>query len=87
MTFTEDDVLQWKNNIVTKAFAKALMVNIEDTSLSICNIDSSNLLDFGRLQGKRFALIDLLQDVLNPSYSDLKEFIQSGKKCEELKDG
>lgn len=71
--FSEEDVIQWKKNPVTEAFVKALSIHIEGAIHALCNVDTTNLTDFGRLQGRRFAYVDLRTEMLDPSYKYLKE--------------
>jgi hypothetical protein len=85
-SFTEEDVVQWKNNAVTKAFAEALKLHIDGTVHALCNTNAENLLEFGRLQGKRFAAVDLLGEIQNPIYEDLIDLVDTDKPDEVLTD-
>jgi len=48
--FTEEDVNAWKNNAVTKAFAKAAILSMEEAKWMLSNFFENDLIKFGRLQ-------------------------------------
>jgi len=80
--FTEDDVKQWKNDPVTKAFMRGIEVNLKDLEDGLLNYCDDNLVTFGQLQGSHRTCVAILADMKNPDFAELIELVKEQKEEE-----
>ena len=72
--FTEDDVLQWRSNPITKIFVKILEDEISSSEKELLTVTDPNLLSFGRIQGRIHAKTDFKNLIENCEYEYFNSF-------------